>query len=274
MLKRTLVCFSASSFVHKGNSQSAVLTDPVTFNQSQTNVSKDFVNEKLTGKGKRGKEKDTTDREPEAGYKGHVAGTSNQATGTSNQAAGANNQATATGNQAAEINNQAVGANKLKSIFTCLFKRGTGDSVEAKEKASDPFAFGDFSWLNGARCKTSPPAFDSNYFTGDVTFDFNYTHSYNSPIDNTVHGINLDAGIFMSYIGLFSYNNFENRGYQPSYTSDNTPWFFNGLRLQTFPTDKLKVELWLDARYGQIGKPDRTGTPGEVPSKKQNICIR
>src|SRR6185437_4582560 len=23
------------------------------------------------------------------------------------------------------------------------------------------------------------------------------------------------------------------------------PWFFNGLRLQTFPTDKLKLELWL-----------------------------
>ena len=62
---------------------------------------------------------------------------------------------------------------------------------------------------------------------------------------NKWHGINLDAGIFMSYIGLFSYNNFENWGYQPSYTSDNTPWFFNGLRLQTFPTDKLKVELWL-----------------------------
>ena len=62
---------------------------------------------------------------------------------------------------------------------------------------------------------------------------------------DTWHGINLDAGIFMSYIGLFSYNNYENWGYQPSYTSDNTPWFFNGLRLQTFPSDKLKLELWL-----------------------------
>jgi Putative beta-barrel porin-2, OmpL-like. bbp2 len=188
------------------------------------------------------------------------------------------------------------------------------------EPASAPFAFGDFSWLNGTSRKTSAPAFDSKYFTGDVTFDFNYSHSFNNPIDNTVvgstalarnnelqlsfmgvggdihvgnvrgrvmmqfgtrstvvprndgssykgqydlqtiyryiseayagyhwdvwHGINLDAGIFMSYIGLFSYNNFENWGYQPSYTSDNTPWFFNGLRLQTFPSDKLKVELW------------------------------
>jgi len=55
-------------------------------------------------------------------------------------------------------------------------------------KASDPFAFGDFSWLNGTSRKSSPPAFDSKYFTGDVTFDFNYTHSYNNPIDNTVVG--------------------------------------------------------------------------------------
>ncbi|HWU44410.1 MAG TPA: outer membrane beta-barrel protein, partial [Bdellovibrio sp.] len=48
----------------------------------------------------------------------------------------------------------------------------------------------------------------------------------------------------MSYIGLFSYYNFENWAYQASYTSANTPWFFNGLRLQTFPTDRLKVEFW------------------------------
>jgi hypothetical protein len=208
----------------------------------------------------------------------------------------------------------------------------------ADQPASAPFAFGDFSWLNGTSRKTSAPAFDSKYFTGDVTFDLNYTHSFNNPIDNTVvgstalarnnelqlsfmgvggdihvgnvrgrvmmqfgtrstvvprndgssykgqydlqtiyryiseayagyhwdvwHGINLDAGIFMSYIGLFSYNNFENWGYQPSYTSDNTPWFFNGLRLQTFPTEKLKVEFWLIngwQSYGMFNKTPGTG---------------
>jgi hypothetical protein len=59
------------------------------------------------------------------------------------------------------------------------------------------------------------------------------------------NGINLDAGIFMSYIGLESYYNFDNWNYQMSYVSANTPWFFNGLRLQMFPSDKLKVELWL-----------------------------
>jgi hypothetical protein len=33
--------------------------------------------------------------------------------------------------------------------------------------------------------------------------------------------------------------------YQPSYVSSNTPWFFNGFRLQWFPTDRLKIEPWL-----------------------------
>lgn len=62
---------------------------------------------------------------------------------------------------------------------------------------------------------------------------------------NVWNGINVDAGIFMSYIGLFSYYEAENWSYQPSFTSDNTPWFFNGLRIQTYPSDRLKIELWL-----------------------------
>jgi len=59
------------------------------------------------------------------------------------------------------------------------------------------------------------------------------------------HGLNIDAGIFVSYIGLFSYYNFDNWTYQPSYVSSNTPWFFNGLRIQYFPTGKLKIEPWI-----------------------------
>jgi hypothetical protein len=63
--------------------------------------------------------------------------------------------------------------------------------------------------------------------------------------DNVGHGLNIDAGIFVSYIGLFSYYNFDNWAYQPSYVSSNTPWFFNGLRIQYFPTAKLKIEPWI-----------------------------
>jgi TolA-binding protein len=77
------------------------------------------------------------------------------------------------------------------------------------------------------------------------------------------HGINADAGIFVSYIGLFSYYNFDNWTYQPSFVSSNTPWFFNGLRVQWFPTSKLKIEPWFIngwqsyARYN--GKPGLGG---------------
>ncbi|HEY2546916.1 MAG TPA: outer membrane beta-barrel protein [Candidatus Acidoferrum sp.] len=61
---------------------------------------------------------------------------------------------------------------------------------------------------------------------------------------NVLHGVNVDAGIFLSYIGLFSYYNFDNWAYQPSYVSSNTPWFFNGVRVQIFPTAHLKIEPW------------------------------
>jgi len=77
------------------------------------------------------------------------------------------------------------------------------------------------------------------------------------------HGLNVDAGIFVSYIGLFSYYNFDNWTYQPSFVSSNTPWFFNGLRIQWFPTAKLKIEPWVIngwqsyARYN--GKPGLGG---------------
>lgn len=62
---------------------------------------------------------------------------------------------------------------------------------------------------------------------------------------NVWHGINVDGGLFMSYIGLNSYYQVENWDYQASYTSDNTPWFFNGIRTQIFPSNNIKVELWL-----------------------------
>jgi hypothetical protein len=185
---------------------------------------------------------------------------------------------------------------------------------------AEPFAWGDFTWLNGGN-RQHAALLDGKYFTGTFLADFNYVWDWAHPIDHTIvgstatfragefnlsfvgaggdfhwenargrillqlgtramgiarndasadrgqfdlrdafryiteayggyhwdvlHGINLDAGIFLSYIGLFSYLNFENWAYQPSYTSDNTPWFFHGVRLQIFPTDRLKVELWL-----------------------------
>jgi hypothetical protein len=57
--------------------------------------------------------------------------------------------------------------------------------------------------------------------------------------------LSVDVGIFMSYIGLCSYYNYENWVYQMSYVSANTPWFFNGARLNHRVNDNTAIEYWL-----------------------------
>ncbi len=82
---------------------------------------------------------------------------------------------------------------------------------------------------------------------------------------NQWHGVNFQAGLFMSYIGLWSYYNADNWTYQPSYVSSNTPWFFNGARLQIFPTDKLKIEPWLVNGWQSYGRFNHDlGTGGQI----------
>ncbi|MDO6432012.1 outer membrane beta-barrel protein [Flavitalea sp. BT771] len=71
---------------------------------------------------------------------------------------------------------------------------------------------------------------------------------------NKWYGINVDAGLFMSYIGLNSYYQVENWDYQASFTSDNTPWFFNGVRIQLFPSKYLKIEPWIINGWQSYGK--------------------
>lgn len=71
---------------------------------------------------------------------------------------------------------------------------------------------------------------------------------------NVWKGINVDAGLFMSYIGLNSFYQQENWEYQASYTSDNTPWFFNGVRIQIFPNNNWKIEPWIINGWQSYGK--------------------
>src|SRR6202023_84216 len=209
----------------------------------------------------------------------------------------------------------------------------TGQSTAAapttKLAKAEPFAFADWTWLNG-NPRTKEPAFDSKFFTPEIRADVDYIYDFNHPKDDTIggssevfrsdevhvtqlgvggdfhydnvrarlmtqfglysqttprndaspargqwnladayrylseayggyhfnvlHGINVDAGIFMSYIGLFSYYNFDNWAYQPSYVSSNTPWFFNGVRVQIFPTEHLKIEPWFINGWQSYGK--------------------
>jgi hypothetical protein len=114
---------------------------------------------------------------------------------------------------------------------------------------------GDFHW-QGVRGRillmdglfaTTTPRNDASAGVGqwDLRQAYRYvSEAYGGYHFNVNHGLNVDAGIFVSYIGLFSYYNFDNWTYQPSYVSSNTPWFFNGARVQWFPTAKLKIEPW------------------------------
>jgi len=124
---------------------------------------------------------------------------------------------------------------------------------------------GDFHWQNVrgrilfmmGLFATTTPRNDASSATGaspgntggvgqwDLQSAYKYvSEAYGGYHFNVQHGLNVDAGIFVSYIGLFSYYNFDNWTYQPSYVSSNTPWFFNGVRVQWFPTNKLKIEPW------------------------------
>ena len=195
-----------------------------------------------------------------------------------------------------------------------------GQAPAPAEEKKEPYAFADFTWLNGSSRQTEFPL-DGKVFSGQFMTDGNYTYSFAHPKDHTLvgsttsgrtsefqlshigiggdfhydnvrgrfmtqlglyeamqprndastsrgqwdlagaykyiteayggyhfnalNGVNLDAGIFMSYVGLCSYYDYENWVYQESYVSANTPWFFNGIRLQIYTSDKLKIEPWL-----------------------------
>ena len=69
----------------------------------------------------------------------------------------------------------------------------------------------------------------------------------------------------MSYIGLFSYYNFDNWAYQPSYVSSNTPWFFEGVRIQIFPNPHLKIEPWfINGWQSYASANSRKGLGGQI----------
>jgi hypothetical protein len=213
-------------------------------------------------------------------------------------------------------------------------------TASPKPEKAEPFAFADFTWLNG-NPRTKTPAFDSKFFTPEIRADVDYIYDFRHPKDDTIsgssevfrssevqltqlgvggdfhydnvrarlmtqfgmysqttprndaspsrgqwnldnayryiseayggyhfnalHGINVDAGIFMSYVGLFSYYNFDNWAYQPSYVSSNTPWFFNGVRVQIFPTEHLKIEPWFTNGWQAYGRFNhRPGVGGQI----------
>jgi hypothetical protein len=115
---------------------------------------------------------------------------------------------------------------------------------------------------------TAVPRNDASYSQGqwDLADAYRYlSEMYAGYHINVQHGLNLQVGDFLSFIGLFSYYSFDNWMYQPSYVSSNTPWFFTGMRAQWFPTNKLKIEPWLINGWQTYAKYNgREGVGGQI----------
>lgn len=71
---------------------------------------------------------------------------------------------------------------------------------------------------------------------------------------DALHGINVEGGIFMSYIGLESFLLAENWSYQRSVVCEHTPFYFQGMRVQIFTSDRFKIEPWLMNGWQSYGK--------------------
>jgi hypothetical protein len=134
---------------------------------------------------------------------------------------------------------------------------GSTEEFRSGEFQIEQVSFGgDFHW-EGVRARflsmfgmfaTTTPRNDASSEVGQWDLDdaYRYFSEANAGYHFDVnHGLNVDLGVFVSYIGLFSYYNYDNWTYQPSFVSSNTPWFFNGLRVQWWPTQTLKIEPWL-----------------------------
>ena len=235
---------------------------------------------------------------------------------------------------------QSNPAHPMAAVAAASVETPTTTASNDKPAAAEPFAWGDWTLLNGTP-RTKTPAFDSKFFTPEIRADVDYVYDFNHPKDDTIsgssevfranevqltqlgvggdfhydnvrarlmtqfgmysqttprndaspsrgqwnldnayrylseayggyhfnalHGVNVDAGIFMSYVGLDSYYNFDNWSYQPSYVSSNTPWFFNGVRAQIFPTAKLKIEPWFINGWQSYGRfNNRPGIGGQI----------
>jgi len=67
-------------------------------------------------------------------------------------------------------------------------------------------------------------------------------------------GVNIEVGIFPSYMGLESSLSQENWNYNHSFVSEFTPFYFSGSRTQIFFTPQTKLELWLVNGWQTFGQ--------------------
>ncbi|MGA3121839.1 MAG: outer membrane beta-barrel protein [Polyangiaceae bacterium] len=71
---------------------------------------------------------------------------------------------------------------------------------------------------------------------------------------HALHGVNVELGIFPSYLGLESYLPEENWAYTHAFVADATPYYFFGFRGQIFTSARMKVELWVVNGWQTFGE--------------------
>lgn len=71
---------------------------------------------------------------------------------------------------------------------------------------------------------------------------------------HVLHGLNLEAGVFPSYIGLDSYLPQENWCYTHPFLSDFTPYYLTGVRAQLHPSQNVRIEAWLVNGWQTFGR--------------------
>jgi len=81
---------------------------------------------------------------------------------------------------------------------------------------------------------------------------------------HVMHGLNVEAGLLLSYVGLESYVPEENWNYTHPFLSDFTPYYFSGVRTQLYPTQDLKLELWIVNGWQTFGEWHETKALGEL----------
>ncbi|MBL8951212.1 MAG: porin [Myxococcaceae bacterium] len=90
---------------------------------------------------------------------------------------------------------------------------------------------------------------------------------------HALHGINVELGIFPSYIALESFVPQENWNYTHPFVSDFTPYYLAGLRTQIFPAESLKVELWLVNGWQSFGRWHDALTGGYLINWRPNARL-
>jgi len=76
-------------------------------------------------------------------------------------------------------------------IFACslqIMAFSQADSIYSGKQKGEPFEGIDGTWANGSDRRQQSIFKNLKYFTPSVLIDVNYTHSFNSPNDNTVVG--------------------------------------------------------------------------------------